>query len=651
MLTLIPLIDLVAIYAALRFTQCDRDWRESILATAVIWGSLVSVSTEILGLLHSIQRLTIVSFWLIIFVICMVFIYRHRREISFKVGKLQLDGALAWIMLAIIAAYMGVTLLVAVIAPPNTNDSMQYHMSRVMHWIVNRSVDFFPTPSDRQLWMPPLAEYAIMHFQILSGNDVFANLVQWLSMAGSVIGASLIASRLGAGQKGQLFAGLFAVTLPMGVLQSTSTQTDYVAAFWGICLAFFAISEAYRVVSESANRLIFNSFLMALAFGLGVLTKGTFVVCAVPFLLWLLVVLIWKRKWILSAKFAALGLAVLLLLNSSLWMKNYITFGNPLGPATDSLGSTLFTPAAVFSTGLRNAATQMAFDTGPANKVLFLASEQIHNLLGIDINDPRTTMGTYRIRHSVHEDFAGNNWHFIFSSVSAIYILVVFAGHIHRGRNGRKSRESILTSEGYPFYLPSIYAIAVLLGYILFSLLFKWQNTGSRLLLPWFLVAAPLPGWVFGRTHRYIQAGVIVLLAVSSLTALVSNPSRPLITVGENESILTASRMTTRFNNSPEIMDSYISVAVTARDLECKSFGFGLDSKTSEYLIWVILSPSGEDLDKAEHLVALDETAPYGTPGFRPCAILCNICSVARDKGYVPLLDRGSLQLYIEPAP
>jgi hypothetical protein len=138
---------------------------------------------------------------------------------------------------------------------------------------------------------------------------------------------------------------------------------------------------------------------------------------------------------------------------------------------------------------------------------------------------------------------------------------------------------------------------------------------------------------------------------VSSLTVLVSNPSRPLIAVGENESILTASRTTTRFNNSPEIMDSYISVAVTARDLECKSIGFGLDSKTSEYLIWVILSPSGEDLDKAEHLVVLDETAPYGTPGFRPCAILCNICSVARDKGYVPLLDRGSLQLYIEPAP
>ena len=227
-------------------------------------------------------------------------------------------------MLGVIAFYLAITFLVAIVAPPNTNDSMQYHMSRVMHWIVNRSVDFFPTPSDRQLWMPPFAEYAILHFQILAGSDLFANLVQWLAMVGSVIGVSLIASRLGAGQKGQVFAALFAVTLPMGVLQSTSTQTDYVAAFWGVCFAFFAISESNRFIDESSGRLSINSILLALAFGLGILTKGTFVVCAVPFLIWLLGVLVWKRKWKTAIALAMLGLAGLLLLNASLWWKNYL---------------------------------------------------------------------------------------------------------------------------------------------------------------------------------------------------------------------------------------------------------------------------------------------------------------------------------------
>jgi hypothetical protein len=294
---------------------------------------------------------------------------------------------------------------------------------------------------------------------------------------------------------------------------------------------------------------------------------------------------------------------------------------------------------------------QMAFDTGPANKVLYLATRKIHEALRIDINDPRTTLGIYRIRHSVHEDFAGNNWHFIFSALATIYAFVVFSKQLFR-RGIAGKRDNLFPDRDVFFNkLPLFYAITVLLSYLLFSALFKWQDTASRLLLPWFIIAAPLVGWVFDGIHRYIQTGVIVLLALSSLTVLVSNPSRPLIVSGQNGSILTTSRTNTRFNNSPEIMNGYISVAVTARDLECKSFGLGLDSKTSEYLIWAILSPSGENLDKAEHLVALDETAPYATPGFRPCAILCNICSVARDRGYVPLLDRGSLQLYIEPAP
>ena len=652
MLAILPLIALIFIYAALRVMYRDRDWRESALTAAVIWGTLIALSTESLGLIHGIQRQTLLVIWLAALTVSLGVIIHKRREISIGFHIPPIKGALAWFMLGVIAAYLGITLLVAVIAPPNTNDSMQYHMSRVMHWIVNRSVDFYPTPSDRQLWMPPFAEYAILQFQVLAGNDNFANLVQWLSMAGSVIGVSLIASRLGVGQKGQLFAALFAVTLPMGVLQSTGTQTDYVAAFWGVCLVFFALSEANRVVSESAGRLSLNSYMMALAFGLGILTKGTFVVSAVPFLIWLLGALIWKRKWRLTVGLALLGLAILMLLNASLWWKNYSTFGNPLGPATGHLGSTVFTPAAVFSTGLRNAAMQMAFDTGPANKILYLSTLKAHEFLGVDINDPRTTLGTYRIRHSVHEDFAGNNWHFILFIISTIYVLVVYSVHGFRAWRERQRKGTVpIEKVGYSFYVPLFYTLSVIVGYTLFSALFKWQDTDSRLLLPWFLITPALAGWVFDRINRFIQAGLVILLTLSSLTVLLSNPSRPLVVTGQNESIFTAPRMKTRFNNSPEVMDGYLSVLSTARELSCTSIGLELDSKTSEYLIWAALSPSGQELSQVEHLLALPETVRYATPGFKPCAVICDICSTTRDMGYDKVIDRGSLQLYVPPAP
>ena len=131
---------------------------------------------------------------------------------------------------------------------------------------------------------------------------------------------------------------------------------------------------------------------------------------------------------------------------------------------------------------------------------------------------------------------------------------------------------------------------------------------------------------------------------------LFSNPSRPLIVTGQNDSILTAPRIKTRFNNSPEIMDGYLSVISTARDLKCKSIGLELDSKTSEYLIWAALSPSGQDFSSVEHLLALYGTSRYATPGFQPCAVICNICSITRDMGYEKVLDRGSLELYVPPA-
>lgn len=643
MLALILLVDFFAIYTSLWMMHRDRDWRESALVAAVIWGTLIALSTEALGFFHAIGPWTLVAVWLAVLAVCLSIISRRWHESPFGFQRPQVEGGAAWFMFGVIALYAGMTFLVAILAPPNTNDSMQYHMSRVMHWIVNRSVDFYPTPSDRQLWMPPLAEYVILQLQVLAGSDIFANLVQWLGMFGSVIGASLIASRLGAGQKGQLFAALFTVTLPMGVLQSSGTQTDYVAAFWGICFVYFAIAESIRFVSADGASISINSVLLALALGLSILSKATAAVCAAPFLVWLLVALVTKRKWKLAVTLAVLGLAAMLLLNGSLWMKNYRTFGNPLGPATGHLGSTSFTPAAVFSTGLRNAAMQMAFDTGPANKALYLVTLKIHEVLGIDINDPHTTLGTYRIRHSVHEDFAGNNWHFILASAAVFYVLVIYAVRLYRRKTGDGS--------GSSGHLPFFYAVTVLLSYALFSALFKWQDTDSRLLLPWFPLAAPLVGWVFDRTNRYIQLGLVLLLVLSSLTVLLSNPSRPLIDTGGNGSILTTPRHTTRFNNSPEIMNGYISVVATARDLECKSFGLSLDSSTPEYLIWSVLSPSGKDLEKVEHLLALDETVRYATPDYRPCAVICNICSVARDMGYVSLLNRGSLQLYVKPAP
>ena len=153
---------------------------------------------------------------------------------------------------------------------------MTYHMSRVVHWIQNKSVWHYPTHILRQIELNPWAEFAITHLQILSGGDYWANFVQWFFMLGSLIGVSLIAKEFGADARGQVFATVFAATIPMGILQSTSTQNDYAVSFWLVCFVYYGI--LIQKATKWQYVLAFGASL-----GLAFLTKGTAYLYAIPF--------------------------------------------------------------------------------------------------------------------------------------------------------------------------------------------------------------------------------------------------------------------------------------------------------------------------------------------------------------------------------
>jgi 4-amino-4-deoxy-L-arabinose transferase-like glycosyltransferase len=86
---------------------------------------------------------------------------------------------------------------------------------------------------------------------------------------------------LGAPEAGAVLAVLFAATLPMGILQSSSTQNDYVVSFW--LLAFVSQFLGWRRSSHDSHLLF-----AAAALGLAILTKGTALIFATPFGIWLL---------------------------------------------------------------------------------------------------------------------------------------------------------------------------------------------------------------------------------------------------------------------------------------------------------------------------------------------------------------------------
>ena len=185
-----------------------------------------------------------------------------------------------------VASVVLLLLLIAWVSPPNNYDSYLYHMARVVHWAQAGSLDHFPSGFEHQLTKPTWAETAILHLRVLWGDDRPANLVQWFSMIGSLVGVSAIAAHLGASRKAQLLAITIALSIPMGILQATSTQNDYVVAFWMVCLAYFVLRR--RRVEGTSSEVV----LVGLAAGLGLLTKGTGYVYAVPLLAWYF----WPRR-------------------------------------------------------------------------------------------------------------------------------------------------------------------------------------------------------------------------------------------------------------------------------------------------------------------------------------------------------------------
>jgi len=171
--------------------------------------------------------------------------------------------------------------VIAALAPSTSWDAITYHLPRVMHWIQQGSVDHFPTNNERQIEFGPGAAFVQTTVFLLLDSDRLANHVQWAAMAGSVLLATLIARLLSpnsANLRAQVFAGLLAATLPIGMVESITPLVDYVTAFWLACL----FSQALALLREPTN--VWYAWGAGLTFSLGVLTKATMILYAGPLL-------------------------------------------------------------------------------------------------------------------------------------------------------------------------------------------------------------------------------------------------------------------------------------------------------------------------------------------------------------------------------
>jgi hypothetical protein len=573
------------------------DARAALLAANAAVGVLVIASTEILSFFQQIQFTPLFIFWSVCSAAVLILLARTPGAF---IGKLPSIALTRTEKIFIGAAVLIVIVIgfIALYAPPNTWDSMTYHMARVAHWRQNLGVMNYPTHIIRQLVYLPFAEYCLLHLQVLSGGDRFSNLVQWWSLIIAALGVSAVAGRLGTPRAGQIFAGLMVVTLPMAILQGSSTQNDLVAAAEIISTVFFIMMFA----QTGARRWV---VLAAAGAGCAVLTKGYSVFLLAPFMLMGLLagVPVRRKLFFLSA----VGMAIVVL--AAPFCSRLLQIGSDPAAVMDRGGDVVMERKGLRETAsnvLRNASTQLALPWRPWNDMVERAVIRAHRVLGVDVEAPATTSGTpYRLWYYLDEDYMPNPWHF--------GILIAAAVVFWRMR----SKETALRA----------YAAACVSGIIFFCAVIKWQPWISRFHLPLFVIALPLAAVILARSlSPKVMAGIGVFLVLAGLHPLILNNTRQLVS---QKAMFHFSREQNYFMKHSGQYQLVSRVTGFLKGIDCREAGLKIGPDGWEYP-WQALGGAGV---RIEHVDVANGSEKFRYPlgEFHPCAVLDFVDSDHKD--------------------
>jgi hypothetical protein len=486
------------------------------------------------------------------------------------------------------AVILCVAFYIAFVFPPNNWDSMTYHLPRVEHWLQNNTLRHYFSSNNRQLLSAPFAEMIILQGRIISGDNWLMNLAQWFSFAGCAIGISLIAGHLGLNPKIQTVAFLFFLTLPMGILQSSSTQTDLVEAFFIICMA-----ERFLVWKQTGG--LRNSVDFGIALGLCILTKGTAYPVAFPFVCCFAIISLKQCKTRFFFAFAAL--VVCLTLNMPHLVRNQFFFGDPIGAHAGTVSN--FTLKQFVFSSFFNVYSNIPFPLpgigSKINEILLSQTEDIFPFGHALILGTKTWIKTFAGQMPFSEDTVKNGAHLLLIIASFIVLLA-------------KKRKMC-----YPYL--------VLASWLTFFYFIPWQPWITRLQVPLFALSSPLAAFAFHETKdqkNFARCSKICLafLCCFSLLPLFLNTRRPLLYVPrltDNAKLIwNADRTALIFNaRTHTYMKNYLAACKAISKEQVGKIGIIIGGDSFEYPLWYYVGHNMAIMPKITHqnISNIDEDA------------------------------------------
>lgn len=558
---------------------------EIIIKSWISYLFFVFITTELLSFFNLVGRTPIIIVYSIIGLLVFSCLLKNKISIDLQFLK-NIKKTDKFILLLLIFTILLPLLFTALYYPPNNWDSMTYHMARVMHWVQNQNVSFYFTQNDRQLFSGPLAEYVILHWYLLINSDLLSNLVQYFSLLITAIASYLITKFLSNNRKHNLLSIVLVLTTPMAIMQSTSTQNDLVVSSILLSTVYFGFKKSW--------------LFFGLSVGLGILTKNTYALFALPFCIY------FGIKWLKEYKHKVILLFLwflfcVVLINFHHWYRNYQAFNSPVGPKymSEMILNVSHKKEVILSNMIKNFGLQVGLPNDRYNLFIDRLVYKLHEEIHLNLNAHQNTFNytTYKTQFSIHEDLSGN---FILTIIILVSLIALF-----------RKKELFF------------YWICLLGGWVSFNYFLKWQPWGSRLLLPLFMISIPFASYALGKIIkiRKIMYLVIVFLIIFSWPFIAGSNkyfgNLP-VTLSSNRQILPLpeyvkfNRTKRYFYGRQDLYEEVVNVATLLREKGVSRVELDLGYDDWEYTWWVALknkSPSSkiEIITKNEQYI--DNTA------------------------------------------
>jgi hypothetical protein len=582
-----------------------NNWSLHIAFACTSWGVILTLLVEVASVFHAVNGPVLLTGWLLVdaAVLLLLLKWRERVLVSWNAAKATLRDtsascpADARILFQMIIVLVAILFGVALLTPTTNWDSLTYHLPRMLQWLQQGTVDHFFTSNSRQVEFAPWASYALLHLFVFTGGDQFLNLMQWSAMVSTLMIMPFLVISLarwsgivfdlnstvhGARSWRMLaFMSVVLVTVPIGVIESLTTQNDYVATLWLCCALAFAFALIDSVTGDDVLWVKRQTRIYAIgagaAFGLGTLTKSTVFLYAAPFALAFGLWWLFRLSGVsYKIRLACLMALPFLFLNAPHMLRNQAACGSPLGsPAIFKLErNERLTPAVAASNLIRNLSLNGNTGCAPLTYGVNRVLSWLHETTGLDLNDPATTYHGcrffFRERFLVLDSYTSNTWHVVLVGLAAAVAL-----------SRPRSHTKIL-----------IYGGLILLGVILFCVYLKWQWWHSRLHLCFLVLLAPFTSLIlaqrFSRTLLLPALGIfLVLFAVVSL---LMNQSRPFLSADFMQLPREEQYMAI---DGKHLNKDLLGVANAIIASNGRRVGLSLAFDDAEYPLWIMLRNRG----------------------------------------------------------